>query len=162
MEIIPPTEIVLPRSWSWSVEIYLDDILQSKCENVVVIPDQDNATIEFRIVCTADMTGFRSRPESDRHGRRVGRLMGIVDGDGYERRSLLVRAADIRNYYNKMRQRDSKEILDYLFQSQHDSVTVLATGEGRTGRFTEFESRMPALTFTTSVRYLMDLLDELM
>lgn len=162
VEIIPPTEIVLPRSWSWSVEIYLDDILQSKCENVVVIPDQDNATIEFRIVCTADMTGFRSRPESDRHGRRVGRLMGIVDGDGYERRSLLVRAADIRNYYNKMRQRDSKEILDYLFQSQHDSVTVLATGEGRTGRFTEFESRMPALTFTTSVRYLMDLLDELM
>jgi hypothetical protein len=161
VEIIQPTTVVLPSSWAWSVEMYLDGEPQAKSENVILIPDQDNATLEFRFICTADLTGLHSPAAGNKRGRRVGKLMGIADGDNYGRRVFLFKLSEICNYYNDMHRKDATEILDYLFQSQHDSVTALAVTDGQTGRFAQFEAKMPALTFTTSVRRLVELLNEL-
>ncbi|MGC1376068.1 MAG: hypothetical protein WA821_07600, partial [Anaerolineales bacterium] len=161
INIIEPTEVVLPPSQAWSVEMYLDNEPQTKAENVILIPDPQNATLEFRFICTADLTGLGSVPLT-KPGKQIGKLMGIADGDGYGRRTFLFKVSEICNYYNAMcAKTNPTEILDYLFQSQHNSVTALAVTDGQTGRFTQFEAKMPALTFTTSVRRLIELLNAL-
>lgn len=156
---ISPNELILPKSQSWSVEIYLDDILQSRCDGVVTIPDKQNGTLEFRIVSTADLSHFNPRIGVDLRINCVGRLMGIADGDGYQRRPFLMHAGEVRRYYKGMLNRTRDELLDYLFDSQRESARVFAIGDSKTGRLSQFKAPVPVLSFTTSVKYLMNLID---
>lgn len=156
VENIPPYPISLPAEYNWTVDIYLDDRLESRCSNVIVIPDRENATLEFRLLYVANLSGLEKIEEVS--SRRVGKLMGIADGDKFGRRSLLVTAEELYTFYHINMQRPQADVLDYLFQSQNDSISILAIGDANTGRFTQFGAKMPVLTFTSSVRYLAELL----
>ena len=163
VEVIPPSDVSLPKHLAWSVEIYLGDDCQSVCENVIVIPDEKNGTLEFRVVCFADITGTPSgqRPICNTFSRQVGSLLGIADGDGFSRRPFIISARSFLRYYKKMNSRQKEDILQYLMDSQHDSVDIIATGSHGTGRFENFDCQMPVLPLTTSVRYLAELLEHL-
>jgi len=161
VDIIPPSDISLPKEISWTVEFYLEEDCQSICENVVVIPDQKNGTLEFRIACYADITGtpINESPLCNNYSKQVGNLLGIADGDGYSRRPYLISAQSFQRYFKKMHNRDKDKILTYLMDSQQDALEIVASGRPGDGRFESFECKMPLLPFTTSVKYLAQILD---
>ncbi|MBN2357346.1 hypothetical protein JXO59_14625, partial [candidate division KSB1 bacterium] len=160
VEIIPPSDISLPREHCWRVEIYLNGYCQSVCENVIVIPDRRNGTLEFRLACYADITGNPSAeaPFCNKGNKQVGRLMGIADGDGFSRRPFLISAKEFCRYYQRMQARNQDELLKYLMESQHDAVELVAAGAPGNGRFESFGSKLPVLPLTTSVSELAKLL----
>ena len=73
----------------------------------------------------------------------------------------MISARSFLRYYKKMNSRQKEDILQYLMDSQHDSVDIIATGSHGTGRFENFDCQMPVLPLTTSVRYLAELLEHL-
>jgi len=163
VDIIPPSDMALPSKIAWSIEMYLDNDCQSICDNVIVIPDKNNGTLEFRVACYADITGTQTneKPVWNPFSKQIGNLLGIADGDGYSRRPFLISASELLNYYKKMRLRTKSDILQYLMNSQYDSVNIAASGNPNTGRFENFNCHMPVLSLTTSVKYLAELLNYL-
>lgn len=161
VDIIPPLDILLPKDRAWTIEIYLDGYRQSVCENVIVIPDRDNGTLEFRVACFADITGTPNgeRPICNKFSKQVGGLLGIADGDGFSRRPFIISAQSFARYYTKMNMCQKEDILQYLMDSQHDAIDIVATGSPGTGRFENFDCQMPVLPLTTSVRHLAELLE---
>jgi NDP-sugar pyrophosphorylase family protein len=171
--IIEPetTSIRPPRDRSWTVSIYYRDsetapwTLRHQYEDFVLIPDRSSATLEFRVLWETSLVSGTVRkvgyvgPKHDT--RSLGRLRGIVDGDGFRRTAALARAYDLISYVSTM---ERQRLADILFTSDGDSddgLKMVAATDGITGRFSSFERRLRIAPLTTSVRYLVELLSEL-
>jgi NDP-sugar pyrophosphorylase family protein len=162
VERVLPTPIILPKEWGWNVEIYLDQDLHSVCPDAFVFCDQENATLEFRVAAFADITEHvgNTQPDLDSIGKKIGNLLGIADGEGYNQRPFLISALELKNYYKYIKGLPkADDFRDLLLKSQLCSANVLATGRAADGRFEKFNVKMPVLAVTSSVRCLMDLLE---
>jgi NDP-sugar pyrophosphorylase family protein len=160
-----PHQIQFPEKVGWKIQFWLGGELRSECDNVIIIPDKDNGTLELRLAYFADITETHDNafPVCNRYSKQVGSLLGIADGDGHLRRPFLISAESLQAYYTKIKNLGKQgRIVDYLTSSHRDSVDIVAVGRPGDGRFEEFECRMPTLALTTSVRYLAELLDTLL
>jgi NDP-sugar pyrophosphorylase family protein len=148
---------------AWKVQMLLGQDICSDCDSVIVIPDQDNGTIEFRLAYYANITECQTLPPINRNTKTVGSLLGIADGDGHQRRPFLISANAFQSYYSKVSQlaKRGDKLLELLVNSQKDSVDIVAVGRPGDGRFVEVECRMPVLLLTTAVRYLAEYLQRL-
>lgn len=90
--------LVPPTRHNWTVQIYYRDSerdewqLRHEDKKLVLIPDQKSATLEFRVLwLSAITTDTGKTPLYDKEADSLGRLMGIVDGDGHLRNALVGR-----------------------------------------------------------------------
>ena len=164
VERVIPIDIILPSHECWEVNVYLNGHIHSHCSNVIVIPDRENSTLEFRLACYADITGSQTEaaPECNTFSKQVGRLLGIADGDGFSRRPFLLAATAFLGFHESLMSCDKNQLVEYLTRSQHNAAEVLAAGAPGNGRFESFDCQLPVLHLTTSVHHLAKVLSLLL
>lgn len=166
---VPWGYLRMPEVPLWTVETYLDDHLKHTVQKVYIVPDIENATLELRQVIVANISNFNGTTEHELKLKRLGRLEGIADGDGYGRVPLVFSAAEILRYYGDVIDKHLN-ISEYVFLSQKNSVSALAIGDPvRCGRFTRISRqgqeekgdksvRIPTVMTTTSVYHFLHLI----
>jgi hypothetical protein len=157
------------QPFKWKVEIfYRDDDKQPwkkrhEYDDFILIPDEKAATLEFRALWLSHLTaplqgGNGAAVGYNAQAASLGQLLGIVDGDGYGRSALVVKAFDLTSYVDSINQ---MTIADLLFQSDQDNspaLKLLAVTDSRTGRFVTSDKRLPVAPLTTSVKYFVNIL----
>jgi hypothetical protein len=156
-----------PSERSWGIRIFYRDSAIEKWElrheyrNFVLIPDQKSATLEFRVIWLTSLTSEtidEGPPQVNNEIAALGRLLGIVDGDGYSRTAMLVKAQDFIEYVSQMRSRSIDETLFSSDTEDGAALRIEASTDGRTGRLSSFRRRLPVAPLTTSVSALAALL----
>jgi hypothetical protein len=163
-----------PEGHAWTVCIWFRDSVSSRnwtrrhefCD-LVLMPDEKSATLEFRVLWLASLTSPDVRraesvsPDKDRGA--LGRLHGIVDGDGYGRSAIVVRANRLIEYVGRVESIGVNHLRSALTRSDSTpdfGLSLAAATDGRTGRFASFDKKLALAPVTTSVRYLVDLLGQ--
>jgi len=149
----------------WTVKIEVKGRLSPEPVNsVYVIFDRKNCTLEFRLVAFAQISGFvpQKKQMTSQSPYNFGRLIGIADGDGYRRRTFLIGARQLADYYKEIRKQSKEGLEDYLFNSGTGSVKIARMGDGaNAGRFIASDINVPVLPLTTSVYAMAKLTDKL-
>ena len=148
----------------WTVNIRMEERLTPEpISSVYVIFDRQNHTIEFRLVAFANISEFASHTTQSYGVHAFGRLRGIADGDGYQRRTFLISAEGLADYYRRVVSASKKQNLDdYLFKSGEHSVEIARMGEGvNAGRFSASNIKVPVLSLTTSLSKMAKLTSKL-
>lgn len=162
---IEPVQLHIVERAPWTVETYLRredkyDLMYRRT-GFMFIPDEPNNTLELRLVCVANLSRTDRTPEGNPATGQVAHLSGIADGDGFHRQPFLCRAEDLIRYMDELRSAKPSDMIDIIHKSQRSSVRVLAIGDAQFGRFTQFDTRMPALFFTTAVHEFVKTLPDL-
>jgi NDP-sugar pyrophosphorylase family protein len=157
-----------PPGREWTVRIFYREadndswLMRHEYKHFVLIPDRLSATIELRVIWLTQLTSHSIRRDgltpTDPEDMSVGRLLAIADGDGHGRTAVLVRAYDLIDYVSAVGKRS---ISDTLFSSDVDddpALRILAATDGKTGRLSAFDRRLPVAPFTTAVYSLVELL----
>jgi len=154
-----------PPKHNWKVLIYYRDSkmdkwqLRHEYKNFVLIPDQKSATLEFRLLWLSAITSTGKIPVFNGNTASLGRLFGIVDGDGYSRTALMVKAQGLVDYIKRIKQQSIEEILFASDNKEKPALDAIAVTDGSTGRFVKSGRKLPLAPLTTSVSFFAELLD---
>jgi len=156
-------------NFCWKLETFLnrENSIGEKVERKVysrdgfaVIPDEENHTLEFRIIRWGNITGVQTTKVFPTVSTmQIGRLRGIADGDGYHRIPFVLTAEDLIKYGREVRTGQVDGLRSVLQKSQREVARILAVGDRRDGRFEQFETALPFLFTTTSVNFLLEKLE---
>jgi NDP-sugar pyrophosphorylase family protein len=161
-----------PSPHAWTVSIWFRDLTSSDTwirrhvyPNLVLLPDVQSATLEFRVLWLASVTSPDVQQgqavSRNREQGTLGRLHGIFDGDGYGRSAIVVGAHKLIEYVDAVASCDLATVLTQSDSAAQIGLQLVAATDGRSGHFASFDRTLSLAPVTTSVRYLVDLLKKL-
>jgi glucose-1-phosphate thymidylyltransferase len=169
------TILAPPLKFNYEVQIFYReserDMWQSRHEykNLVLISDPKSATLEFRMLWLSDLTvGVATGgnvPRYDEETESLGRLLGIVDGDGHSRTALIVKAQALMDYVRAMKKESLGDIMFASDCEHRPTLETVAATYGHTGRFSnsgrspDSGRKLPMAPLTTSVNSFAEILD---
>jgi len=159
--VLPP-----PSQFNWRVRILYRDSdqeefqLRHEYKDLILIPDRPSATLEFRALWLSSITtaNVGNAPLYNKETASLGRLLGIVDGDGYSRTALLVHAHELVSYVDATKERPIAETMFASDREDGPALKIVAATDGHTGRFSSSERRLPVAPLTTSVYWFTEIL----